>query len=364
MRPTPDAQRHGDKIRLRLFKGSVGVLRFALILALILGAVYFIATGTRTGQDFLLERMISAAVKPPAEPFDGLRVSMCGTSSPLPAPDRAQACVAVEAGGRLFVVDAGAGSAANLAAAPLDRLEAVLLTHFHSDHISALGDFNLNSWVAGRPRPLEVIGPEGVTQVVAATNALYLLDRGYRVAHHGSDLLPAELHVMAARTITPGTILDDAGLVITAFPVDHSPVEPAVGYRFDYRDRSVVISGDSVVTPSLVDAARDADLLLHDALSLPIVQALEQASRAAGRERQARVLHDIQDYHASAASLATMMETSGVGLLAVYHLVPPPRNFLMEKIFARELPSGTVITQDRMVFELPAGGRNVRVIAP
>lgn len=340
------------------------MLRFALILVLMLGALYFIAAGTRPGQDFLLERMISAAVQPPAEPFDGLLVSMCGTSSPLPAPDRAQACVAVETGGRLFVVDAGAGSAANLAGASLDRLEAVLLTHFHSDHISALGDINLNSWVAGRPRPLEVIGPQGVTQIVEATNALFELDRGYRVAHHGADLLPPELHVMTARTVEPGVVLDDAGLLITAFAVDHSPVEPAVGYRFDYRGRSVVISGDSVVTPSLVEASRNADLLLHDALSLPIVRSLEQASRAAGRDRQARILHDIQDYHASAASLATMTEATGVGLLAVYHLVPPPRNFLMEKIFARELPSGTVITKDRMAFALPAGSGAVRVIDP
>ncbi|MGE0624406.1 MAG: MBL fold metallo-hydrolase [Pseudomonadales bacterium] len=340
------------------------MLRFVLMLALILGAIYFIATGTRTGQDFLLERMVRLAVTPPAAPFDGLRVLLCGTSSPLPAPDRAQACVAVEAGGRLFVVDAGAGSAANLAAASLDRLEAVLLTHFHSDHVSALGDINLNSWVAGRPAPLDVIGPAGVEQIVAATNALYTLDRGYRVAHHGADLLPPALHVLRPRTIEPGVILDDAELVIAAFPVDHAPVAPAVGYRFDYRGRSVVISGDSIATGSLVEAARGADLLLHDALSLPIVTALERASAAAGRDRQARILSDIQDYHASTASLGELAESAGVGTLAVYHLVPPPRNFLMEKIFRRDLPSGTVITTDRMVFELPTGSERVRLIEP
>jgi len=340
------------------------LLRFVLILALLLGAAYYIATGTRTGQDFLLERMVQLVVQPPAPPYDGVRVLMCGTSSPLPAPNRAQACVAVEAGGRLFVVDAGAGSAANLAGAPLERLEAVLLTHFHSDHVSALGDINLNSWVAGRPRPLEVIGPEGVADIVTATNDLYTLDRGYRVKHHGADLLPPALHIMTARTIEPGVILDEAGLVITAFPVDHAPVEPAVGYRFDYRDRSVVISGDSVVTQPLIDAARGADLLLHDALSLTIVQALERASTAAGRDRQARILHDIQEYHASTTSLGKIVDEAGIGTLAAYHLVPPPRNFLMEKIFARELPRGTVITEDRMVFELPPDSHSVRVIRP
>ncbi|MGD8418584.1 MAG: MBL fold metallo-hydrolase, partial [Pseudomonadales bacterium] len=144
------------------------MLRFVLIVALLLGAGYYTATGTRAGQDYLLGLMVSSAMSRPVTPIDGLRVFMCGTSSPLPSPDRAQACVAVSAGDRMFVVDAGAGSAANLATEPLEQLQAVLLTHFHSDHISALGDINLNSWVAGRPQPLVVMGPEGVKRIVSA----------------------------------------------------------------------------------------------------------------------------------------------------------------------------------------------------
>ena len=88
--------------------------------------------------------------------FDGLKITLCGTSSPLPAPGRAQACVAVETPEHLYLIDAGSGSAAtaNLAGIPTAKLRAILLTHFHSDHISDIGDFNLNSWVAGRPAPL------------------------------------------------------------------------------------------------------------------------------------------------------------------------------------------------------------------
>jgi ribonuclease Z len=159
-------------------------------------------------------------------------------------------------------------------------------------------------------------------------------------------------------------ILDEDDLRITAFTVDHAPVTPAVGYRFDYRGRSVVISGDSVVTPTLVDAARGADLLLHDAISIPIIQALEKGAKAAGRDRQAKILHDIQEYHAPTSELGDLAEAADVHMLAVYHLVPPPRNFLMKKIFRRDLPDDAVITEDRMVFELPAGGDRIRVVAP
>ena len=316
------------------------------------------------GQDFLLERLAGlGVVGASAVDVDGLRVFMCGTSSPLPAPGRAQACVAVMAGDRLFVVDAGAGSAgtATLGRVPLQNLSGVLLTHFHSDHIAALYDFNLNSWVAGRAAPLTVMGPAGVDRVVDGMNAAYELDRGYRVAHHGADLLPPELGVMEARVIEAGVVLEEDGLRITAFAVDHAPARPAVGYRFDYRGRSVALSGDAVVDESLRQAVRGADLLLQDAISLPIVTALERATAEAGDTRMPRILSDIQDYHAPTGSLTGLVEESDVAQLALYHLVPPPRGGVMERIFRRGLPPGTLLTDDGMIFDLPAGSDEIVV---
>jgi ribonuclease Z len=149
-------------------------------------------------------------------------------------------------------------------------------------------------------------------------------------------------------------------LTVTSFRVNHDPVRPAVGYRFDYRGRSVVISGDAIVTPGLIDAATGADLLLQDALSLPIVRALERASVGS---RMEKIFHDIQDYHASTADFSRLVDKSGVRQLALYHLVPAPRNALLEKIFSRDLPDGTVITRDGMIFALPADGEVVTVIS-
>ncbi|MBT8146153.1 MAG: MBL fold metallo-hydrolase, partial [Gammaproteobacteria bacterium] len=209
-------------------------------------------------------------VPAPAANFDGLRITLCGTSSPLPAPGRAQACVAVETPDHLYIVDAGSGSAAtaNLAGIPTEKLRGVLLTHFHSDHISDIGDFNLNSWVAGRPEPLQIIGPEGVDRIVEGLNITYELDRGYRVAHHGEELLKPELGVLHSRTIDEGVIVDQDGLLITAFEVSHPPIEPAFGYRLDYENRSVVISGDSLVTDKIIEMSDGVDIVLHDAMAL------------------------------------------------------------------------------------------------
>ncbi len=335
----------------------------ALAFIAVAAAAYALLS-TERGQDWALERLATAAMSSPdVVPFEGLRATMCGTASPLPAPNRAQACVAIEAGSALYVVDAGTGSAnvANLAALPLNRLEALLLTHFHSDHIASVPDFNLNSWVAGRSKPLDVIGPDGVDAVVAGFNDTYAHDRSYRIAHHGEVLLPPALGELNAVTIRAGKILEHGGLVIRAFTMDHAPVVPAVGYRFDYGGRSIVVSGDGNVTRSLIEAARGADLVLQDALSLPIVAALERAARAAGRDRQAKILNDIQTYHAHADSLAELVRSGEAKMIGAYHLVPPPRNWLFEQIFRRELPDRAVLTHDGMVFELAAGRSDIVV---
>ena len=178
------------------------------LLALIT-AVVVLAAGTglwtwnsTAGQDWLLEKAATATMQrpPPFGQYDGLQVFLCGTSSPMPAAGRAPACVAILAGDSLYLVDVGAGSVltAMLGQLPLKRLKAVFLTHFHSDHFAALPDFNLNSWVAGRPEPLVVIGPDGVSDVVDGLNQAYRLDREYRVAHHGADFMPPALGVMGA----------------------------------------------------------------------------------------------------------------------------------------------------------------------
>ena len=295
--------------------------------------------------------------------FDGLKVTLCGTSSPLVAPGRAQACVAIETPDHLYIVDAGSGSAATatLARVPTVKLRGILLTHFHSDHISDIGDFNLNSWVAGRPAPLQIIGPEGVERVVEGFNIAYELDLGYRVAHHGEELLDPILGVLQPRQITEGIILEEDGLRITAFEVSHPPIEPALGYRFDYGGRSLVISGDSLVTDTIIEISDGADLVLHDAMALQLVQTMETLASRTGNTRQATLLHDIQDYHATNEDLQRLVAEADIGQLALYHLVPAPRNAMAVSTFTGGIPEGAVITEDGMVISLPAGSEDINI---
>ncbi len=210
-------------------------------------------------QDAMFRRAIDynlAATRNDLVAPDALRVVLCGTGNPLAARERADACTAVFAGGNFYLVDVGPGAWKNLALwhIPAARLAAVMLTHFHSDHIGDLGEANLETWAQGRDHPLRVYGPPGVEQVVGGFAQAYALDEGYRVAHHGAALMPPanwKMEPLAVKIETPpgasscaggsATVLEENGLKITAFTVDHRPVAPAYGYRFDYKGRSVVV---------------------------------------------------------------------------------------------------------------------------
>ena len=317
-------------------------------------------------QDGLLARFLQAgmseAAEGPPQP-NSLQAYICGSSSPLPAPNRAQACVVVMTPQHLFVVDSGAGSAANIAQGrlPLARLQGVLITHLHSDHIAEIPELNLNSWIAGRPLPLRVYGPEGIRQVVSGINRTYRFDRGYRIAHHGEDLLDPALGVPEAETVKPGVIIQDGDLTVTAYLAEHDPVKPAYGYRFDYRGRSLAISGDSNVTAETHRMAKNLDLLLHDALSVPTVSAMAHTAEELGLARNAKFLRDILDYHASTDALIELNKKTPVKMIALYHLIPAPQNFIMERIFLRGTPGNFVLTNDGDWFELPAGSRDILI---
>jgi len=247
---------------------------------------------------------------------------------------------------------------------PMARINGVFLTHFHSDHIAALPDVNLASWVQGRPAPLDVYGPPGVQSVVDGFNAAYRLDRGYRTAHHGAARLPPERGPMRAQAFDPGEVVwQDDLLTVTSFAVEHPPIEPAVGYRVDYRGRSVVISGDTNAADGLFAAAKDADLLLHDALSRTLLDPMIEAATDLGLPAISEIMTDVIEYHADVRSLPARAAEAGIQRLALYHLVPAP-NALAERMFLRGLPDDVILTRDLHTFDLPVGSSEIRIREP
>lgn len=326
------------------------------------------ALRTPAVEDRLFDAALEKAMNGPgARVFesDGLKVFFCGTGSPLPSAKRAQTCTAVIAGDRFFIVDAGSGSFETVQAAGISagRLAGVFLTHFHSDHIGDLSEINLGSWVTARPAPLPVYGPDGVERVVAGENEAFALDADYRFAHHGKGVAPLRSKGMVARAFdaaAPVVILEENGLKVTAFPVKHDPVDPAVGYRFDYQGRSVVISGDTAYSESLIAAAKGADVLVHEAQANHMVAKMQRAAAAAGNATLAKIFADIPDYHTTPEEAARAANEADVEWLVLSHLTPAPDNAIAKRIFMRGVgkirPTGVRLAEDRLLISLPAAG--------
>ena len=297
---------------------------------------------------------------------------LCGTASPIPSANRAEACTAVFAGGRLWIVDTGPGSWRTLALRRIrgESIGAIFYTHLHSDHMGELGEFNLQTWGAGRPGPLRVYGPDGVVDLVHGFTQAYAADTRFRIAHHGAALLPPDRAVMVPTPVLldgadAARIVDEDGVVVTAFTVNHAPVKPALGYRFDYGGRSVVVSGDTALSPNLVAQAHGADVLVHEAQSQAMVHIMEAAAREAGQLRIAKILGDIPSYHTDPADAAREAVSAGVRLLVLTHFTPPPDNPLLAVIFRRDMsavpPEGVVLGEDGTLITLPTGSKAIEV---
>jgi ribonuclease Z len=297
---------------------------------------------------------------------DELSVLFCGTGSPLPDTTRGGPCTLIAAGDKLYLVDAGIDSARNLMLwrVPLEKIAGVFVTHFHSDHIGELGEIRLQTWVAGRARPLPVYGPDGVDEVVGGFNQAYALDADYRTKHHGAAMLPPGAVAMVPHAIAPGTVLDLDGLKVTAILVRHEPATPAYGYRFDFHGRSIVVSGDTAPDENLARAAHGADVLVHEGLSPEMVGIMHDALIAAGHPRQAKIFHDIPDYHTSPVDAAKIANEAGVRLLVFTHLIPMLPNRFAERLFLRGVsdvrPDGVEMAHDGLTLRLPAGSDEIR----
>ena len=295
---------------------------------------------------------------------DGLHVGLCGTGSPMPNPQRAGPCNVVIAGDQVFVVDMGENGNRNLNLMGISTAEvkALLLTHFHSDHIDGIGPLMLFHWTRGASTaPLPVYGPEGVEQVVAGFNAAYALDHGYRVAHHGEAVVPGSGGGAVARPFVlegnAAVILQSGGLTVTAFKVDHDPITPAVGYRFDYKGRSLCISGDTAKSANLIATCKGADLIVHDALQPQMVKEIEAVFAAQGNAKTAKIFADIQDYHATPEQVAESARDAGAKMLVLSHLVPPLPYAYLYPAFLGDAPArfdgDIVVGEDGMLFSLP-----------
>lgn len=253
----------------------------------------------------------------------GTQVVLLGTGNPRPDPERSGPAVAIVVNGSSYLVDMGAGivrraSAAaqqkGIAALGVKNLKIVFVTHLHSDHTIGYPDLIFTPAVMRRPGALEVYGPRGIKAMTDNILAAYSADIDIRL--HGLEHGNAEAYVVNVHEIEPGVVYRDANVTVKAFLVRHGSWPQAFGYRFETADRTIVISGDTAPSQSVIDACNGCDILLHEVYSVAGV------GKGSGQSKEY-----FASFHTSTYELAELAAKARPKLLVLYHQMPLASTF-------------------------------------
>jgi ribonuclease Z len=276
-----------------------------------------------------------------------MRVTLLGTGCPQVHAGRFGPASLVRAGGRSFLVDCGSGVSQRLVAAGSSgaELDAALLTHLHSDHVVDLYQLIVSSWHQGRERPQRIFGPAGTAAFAEATMAVWQSEREQRIAWECRPSTAAlKLDVVE---FEEGTVWEADGLGIAAFAVDHRPVVPAFGFRFDMDGCRVAFSGDTTVCDNLVRWAEGADLLVHECFIHG-----EMLARRGMRAGQG--LQNVAAYHTLSSAVGKVASRAGARMLLLNHFVPVDfdREALLREV-AADFAGPIVIGEDLLTVDVP-----------
>ena len=299
--------------------------------AAVTALLFLIACTAETSQPLAkFKAEIAAKVEEKSDPLkageNSILVTVLGSGTPIPTADQFGASILVQAGGQDLLFDCGRGCTTRLTQVNrrlITDVQNLFLTHLHSDHIVGIDDLWMNGWTQGRNDPLQVYGPTGTKRFFTHLKEAFSEDISIRLKKG----LPATTDGIAL-TMTDMTedqiVHEQDGVKVTAFLVDHKPVDPAFGYRIDYAGRSVVISGDTKPSENLVKNSLGADVVLHEVMSPAIVEYI----RTNFTDEQFKSIVGI---HTTAEQAANIFAEITPGLAVYYHtrITPKDRSSLL-----------------------------------
>jgi len=284
----------------------------------------------------------------------GMRIVILGTGTPNADPDRSGPALAIIHAGKAVLVDAGAGlvrraAAAERAGEPAlspEKLDRVFLTHLHSDHTLGLADLIFTPWVLEREAPLAIYGPPGTKKMARRLEKAYAEDIDLRL-HGLQPSTPEGWKTDVAEISNAGRIFEEGGLFVDAIAVPHGEWKYAYGYKFSAGGKTIVISGDTAKSAAIIEAARGADILVHEVIS---------ARGLKMRSPEWQAYHHA--YHTTTSELAEIAREAKPKLLVLYHQLyegghknPDGDAMLIEEIRAAGYEGEIVSAKDLDVFE-------------
>lgn len=278
--------------------------------------------------------------------FDGsedITVYTIGTAAPMPG-DRVQTGTGIVVNNKFFLFDVGDGvvQQAETMNLPIQKIDAVFISHWHSDHFIDLPYLINRSWILGRDKVLNVYGPNGLEDILQASQQLIAIENQHRVKHHGEKLMNLENVKTRGFPILLGgdeskLIYNNEGIKITAFLVNHHPLTPAFGFCIEYNGKKVVLSGDTKKNENLIAFAKNADILIHEVLLPSFLTEVSKQIKESGDDRAAQIVSEIAEYHTSPKEIAEIAKICKPKKIVLNHFVPLPDYKVIEFIYRNEL---------------------------
>jgi ribonuclease Z len=245
-----------------------------------------------------------------------MRAVLLGTGSPPPNPRRRGPATLLTLGGEQFLVDAGSGVGAQLIQAGVRAYDwpRVLITHHHSDHIIDLGHLLITRWISGQNAPFEVWGPAGTKRQMDKLLDYLDWDIEIRRAH----MIKRDRPKVVVTEIEEGKILEVGGVTVSAFSVDHDPVKPAFGYRFEGGGRRIAISGDTRPSENLIRWSQGVDCLIHECCEMTKTSWFPDCGWPTLEEK----IKDLASYHTQPEDIGRVAKAANPGKLVITHMMP------------------------------------------
>jgi ribonuclease BN (tRNA processing enzyme) len=257
------------------------------------------------------------------------RLILLGTGGgPRPRKASSGSAQVIVSSDAAYVIDCGDGVARQLAFAdvPLPSVRHIFITHQHSDHTADYGNLIQLAWTAGLKSRVDAWGPPPLARMTQLFFEMNASDIDIRIANEGRPPLAPLVHVHELRE--GGAVMADDNVTVTAALVDHPPVVPSFAYRFDARDRSIVISGDTAPSPNLEKLAAGADVLVHSVMYPPAIDRLAARVPSAAALRESILAHQT-----SAEDAGRVAQRAGVKTLVLSHFVPPDDEAVTETLW-------------------------------
>ena len=264
-----------------------------------------------------------------------MQVSLLGTGLPFPNPKRRGPGYLVRAGANNFAVDCGSGIVARMVEAGVqpDEVDHLFITHLHSDHYIDLGHFIVCRWIYGDDAPWHIYGPAGIRLMVDRLLEMHRRDLEMRMKIRTT---PREMPNIVVHEIDQGLAAEIDGVRIAAFDVEHFPLDQPFGYRFESKDRRIVLSGDTCPCENLIRHARGADVLIHECVQYD-------------KWKLPHIDHGHTPHaHTSPERLSLVARDADVGLLVTTHMLPDSEPHELSEIIRRDYAGPLVIGEDLM----------------